>query len=148
MQVPVLIEPISGNGFRARTGEPLALTAEGATAEEALQKLRDLVNSRLAAGARLVTLQVPEEDNPWLKMAGMYKDDPLFDEWQQAIAENRRKADQDAADTEVVPLEVPLTEHPLAPFAGMLNKDDPLVQEWGQIIAENRRKADEEMNAQ
>ena len=29
MQIPVLIEPVAANGFRARSGEPLPLTAEG-----------------------------------------------------------------------------------------------------------------------
>ena len=36
MQIPILIEPIAGNGYRASGGEPLALTADGATHEEAL----------------------------------------------------------------------------------------------------------------
>lgn len=95
MQIPVLIEPVAGTGFRARGGEPLPLTAEGATPDEALQKLRELLQARLTGGTRLVALEVPDDDNPWLKMAGMYKDDPLFDEWQQAIAEYRRQIDED-----------------------------------------------------
>lgn len=33
--------------------------------------------------------------NPWLEFAEMFKDDPYFDEWQEAIAENRRKADRE-----------------------------------------------------
>jgi hypothetical protein len=40
-----------------------------------------------------------KKSNPWLAMAGMFKDDPLFDEWQAAIAEYRReqeKEDQNA----------------------------------------------------
>ena len=53
MDIPVLIEPVAGNGYRA-VGVGLApLTAEGATAEEALHRLRELLASRLAAGARL-----------------------------------------------------------------------------------------------
>jgi hypothetical protein len=95
MQLSVLIEPVPANGYRARCGEPLPLTAEGATPEEALQKLRELVQSRLMGGARLVTLEVPDGDNPWRQMAGMYKDDPLFDEWQRAIAEYRRQVEED-----------------------------------------------------
>jgi hypothetical protein len=31
--------------------------------------------------------------NPWLSGAGMFRDDPLFDEWQRAIAEYRREVD-------------------------------------------------------
>ncbi len=95
MQIPILIEPIAGNGYRARGGEPLALTAEGATAEEALEKLRDLLDHRLAGGAQLVPLEVPDSGNPWMKMAGIFKDDPLFDDWQQAIADYRQKVEDD-----------------------------------------------------
>lgn len=31
--------------------------------------------------------------NPWLDGAGMFRDDPLFDDWQRAIAEYRRETD-------------------------------------------------------
>jgi hypothetical protein len=33
----------------------------------------------------------PQRANPWLAGAGLFRDDPLFDEWQQAIAEYRRE---------------------------------------------------------
>jgi hypothetical protein len=95
MQIPVLVEPISGNGFRARSGEPLALTAEGATRDEALEKLRDLVQSRLVPGAEIVSLFVPGNQNPWVDMAGMFKDNPLFREVVEIMAEQRREADGD-----------------------------------------------------
>jgi len=40
-------------------------------------------------------MDVPEHENPWLKMAGMWdKDDPLVQEWKEIIAENRRKEDE------------------------------------------------------
>src|SRR5580700_1133680 len=32
-----------------------------------------------------------QSTNPWLEGAGMFRDDPLFDDWQQAIAEYRRE---------------------------------------------------------
>ena len=35
------------------------------------------------------------EGNPWAKMAGIFRDDPLFDEWVKIMRENRRKADED-----------------------------------------------------
>lgn len=95
MHLPVLIESVAGNGFRAQVGEPLALSAEGATADEALKRLHEMVNQRLAQGARLVTLNVPAEENPWVQCAGMFKDDPYFDDWQRAIAEYRRQVDED-----------------------------------------------------
>jgi predicted RNase H-like HicB family nuclease len=95
MKLTVLIEPVEKDGYRASSGEPLGLSAEGATPEEALGRLRQMLGTRLAAGARLVQIDVPAGENPWLRGAGMFKDDPLFDEWQQAIAERRRQLDED-----------------------------------------------------
>ena len=31
MQIPILIEPVAGNGFRFRGGEPFGLSVEGAS---------------------------------------------------------------------------------------------------------------------
>jgi hypothetical protein len=97
MQIPILIEPVAGNGFRSRGGEPFALSAEGATRAEVLAKLREQLQARLRDGAELLSLGVGERlaTNPWVEFAGMFKDDPYFDEWPQAIAENRRKMDED-----------------------------------------------------
>jgi hypothetical protein len=41
------------------------------------------------------SIEVPTADNPWVRLEGVYKDDPLFDEWQAAIAEYRRQVDLD-----------------------------------------------------
>lgn len=95
MQIPVLIEAVAGNGFRAQVGQPLALSAEGATADEALQRLHELVNHRLAQGAQLVPLEVAAAAKPWMQFAGMFKEDPYFEDWQRAIAEYRRQVDED-----------------------------------------------------
>lgn len=95
MQIPVLVEPTPGNGFRARSGEPLMLTAEGSTRDEALGQLRSLIQDRVAAGAQIVPLDVPSEEHPLAPFAGMLKDDPMFDEWQKAIEEYRRERDQE-----------------------------------------------------
>jgi predicted RNase H-like HicB family nuclease len=95
MQIPILIEPVAGNGYRARGCEPFGLTADGATREEALHKLEEQLRARLKTGAQIVSLEIAEQDNPWRQFAGMFEGDPLFDEWQAAIAENRRKADED-----------------------------------------------------
>jgi hypothetical protein len=97
MHIPILIEPVAGNGFRSRGGEPLGLSVEGATRQEVLDKLKKQLEDSLRSGTELVSLEVIESPalNPWLPFAGMFKDDPYFEEWQQAIADNRRKMDED-----------------------------------------------------
>lgn len=97
MEIPVLIESVAGNGYRAKSGEPLALNAEGATRDEALANLRQLVSQRLKAGAEMATLRLadPPQGNPWVEFAGMFKDDPYFEEVMEIMAENRRTMDAD-----------------------------------------------------
>jgi hypothetical protein len=95
VEIPVLIEAVQGNGYRASTGQPLSLVGEGATWEEALAKLQQALQARLAAGSQVVALQLPGTEHPLAQFAGMYKDNPLFDEWQEAIAENRRLEDEE-----------------------------------------------------
>jgi len=95
MEITVLIEPVAGNGYRAKTGDPLGLTAEGATADEALRTLKTLVAHRVAGGTQFVQLAVPGTASPWRRVAGMFENDPFFDEWQQAIAERRREMEDD-----------------------------------------------------
>lgn len=89
MRIPVLVEPVPGKGYRARAGEPFALEAEGSTRDEALSKLRELMTRRIESGAEIVSVEVPADENPWVSFAGMFRGDPLFDEWQAVIAERR-----------------------------------------------------------
>jgi predicted RNase H-like HicB family nuclease len=95
MHIPVLIQPVAGNGYRATGGQPFGFSAEGATRDEALQKLQLTIQDQLGTGAEIVSLEVPGVEHPLARFAGMFKDDPLFDEWQAAIAEHRRQADED-----------------------------------------------------
>lgn len=90
MQIPVLVEPTSPNTFRAITGGPLRLQTDAATREEAVRKLRDLVQRRLDAGAELVGIEVPASAHPLGEFAGMLKNEPLLGNWRDARAEYRR----------------------------------------------------------
>jgi len=96
MQIPVLIERIAGNGYRATGGQPFALTADGATRDEALGKLRQLIDRKLATGSDVVELEISPNENPWLKLAGTLDPaEPMVQEWLEVIKENRRKVDED-----------------------------------------------------
>jgi len=99
MHIPVLIEPMDSNGYRVTTGQPLGLTAEGATREEALGQLRQRLQHRLSAGAEIALVEIVSAPHPLAPYAGMFKDNPLFEAWQQAIADSRRLADEESVDS-------------------------------------------------
>lgn len=66
--------------------------ATGATKEEALKNLTQLLTQRLA-NAEIVSLEIepPKKEHPWMKFAGMFKDDPQFDEMMEYIEQERRE---------------------------------------------------------
>jgi hypothetical protein len=95
MQIPVLVERIRGNGYRARGKDPFALSAKGATREEALAKLRAKIQNRLKKGTELVGLEMGPPADPWAEFAGIFKDDPWIKDWKQSVQEYRQKVDDD-----------------------------------------------------
>lgn len=97
MQISVIIEPVSGSGFRVTGagGLSVGLTADGATAAEAIDRLADQVRSRVNAGAKLAELNVAANAAPWKKDAGYLHDEPLYEPWRKAMEESRRKLDED-----------------------------------------------------
>jgi len=72
------------------------VTVEADTREAALESMRGLIADRVQHGAMIAELDLPGGDNPWLAGAGMFRDDPSFDDWQQAITEYRRQVDETA----------------------------------------------------
>jgi predicted RNase H-like HicB family nuclease len=94
MEIPVLIEPNSSNGFRARTRDPFKLTAEGATPVEALRKLRELLQSSVASG-ELTLREVEPFSHPWDRFVGKWTDDDsLIAEWEKEVEAYRREVDE------------------------------------------------------
>ena len=92
MQIPVLIEPVAGSGYRACGIGPEAAVAEGKTDAEALESLRQNLESRINAGARIVYLEIPVQEQPLARAAGVFQpDDPLVQEWKEIMAENRTR---------------------------------------------------------
>ena len=94
MKIPILIESTSEQCYRATAGEPFEVSVEAETPAAALEKMKHLIDHRMAQGARIVALDLPDDANPWLEGAGMFRDDPLFDDWQRAIADYRREANK------------------------------------------------------
>ena len=94
MRIPILIEHLAGGVYRANGGSLFPFTTEGSSADEALHRFKEKLMEQRVGGAHIVSMEVPA-DNPWLAMAGIFRDDPTFDEWQEAIAENRRRDEAD-----------------------------------------------------
>jgi predicted RNase H-like HicB family nuclease len=72
-----------------------ACSVEGRTREEVLENAR-LAIERTLIGMEVATVEVdlPKTSNPWLQTAGIFKDDPLFDEMLAEVASNRRSSDE------------------------------------------------------
>jgi len=92
---PVLIEQEQDSYKAMVWGLPDCQTT-GKTREAALVSLRQLLEARLE-NAELVSLDIerPQSDNPWMKLAGKYKDDPQFDQMLDYIQAYRCKLDQE-----------------------------------------------------
>jgi hypothetical protein len=98
MDVPVIIEPVNGNGYRVigAGGLSLGLTAEGATAGEAIERLAEQIRTRVHAGATLAQVSVAAGSAPWKQDAGYLQDEPLYEAWCEAMEEYRGKLDEDS----------------------------------------------------
>src|SRR5262245_35996571 len=98
MTISILVEP-SPIGFRAITGGPLDLSAEAASAAEALTALQAKINSRFEQGAIIVHHPVPASQAP-ISLVPL-AENPLFDAWLEAIEEYREEKElQDRATYE------------------------------------------------
>ena len=97
VEIPVIVEPVTGNGYRATGagGLSVGLAAEGATAAEAVDRLSDQVRMRVNAGAKLAELNIAANAAPWTPDAGYLQDDPLYEPWRAAMEEYRRQLDED-----------------------------------------------------
>src|SRR5438270_12448956 len=95
MQIPVFVRQLKNNGYRARGTKPFAISARGATREEALAKLRMKIEARLKQGTELVGLEIGPQAHPWMAFAGMFADDPAIDDWVQSMAEYRQQVEDD-----------------------------------------------------
>ena len=74
--------------------------AIGDTEEHAIDSLRQVLNDRLTH-SKILQLEIPQQPgqpimqsaNPWIKFAGVFKDDPMFDDMLESIAEYRQEID-------------------------------------------------------
>jgi hypothetical protein len=98
MELTVVVEQVEGNGYRASSGEPIPMSADGASREEAVLKLQESVAARVAAGLEIIRIRVPT----FTPVKPLWPDDEFTRAWLEGIAEARRQA-----DAEVLPWETP-----------------------------------------
>jgi hypothetical protein len=51
--------------------------------------LKEQLQPRLRIGAEIVSLELAPEPHPLSEFVGIFKDDPMLEEWKQAMAEYR-----------------------------------------------------------
>ena len=68
--------------------------ATGDTREDALKSINQLLTTRLE-NAEVVEQEIalPKSENPWIKFAGMYKNNPLFNDMISEMEAYRREVD-------------------------------------------------------
>lgn len=90
----VIIEEIKAGLYSATLWGLPDCKVTGATREEALTNVRQVLTARLEK-AEIVSLEmeIPKPEHPWMKFAGKYKDDPYFDEMLEDIKALRRERD-------------------------------------------------------
>jgi hypothetical protein len=96
MQVPVAVEPTRLGGFRAESVPPFGAVAEGNTREEAVSKIEVELNKQVEQGKVVMVEVRAKANNPWSRIAGSLKDNPLLDEWKAAMEEFRKQCDLEA----------------------------------------------------
>ena len=74
----------------------MELTAQGDSPGSALRNLRDLIETRIASGSVLTTIEVPGTPAGRHPGAGIYRDEPLFDRWRAAIDTYRQEIEDDS----------------------------------------------------
>ena len=80
----VFLQRMAEDGYEATPFLFPNCVAVGKTRDEALANLKAALDGRLSQG-EIVTVEAGEPEHPWLKWAGMFKDDPTFDEFLDEI---------------------------------------------------------------
>ncbi|NEP61150.1 MAG: type II toxin-antitoxin system HicB family antitoxin [Symploca sp. SIO2G7] len=90
----ILVENQDQDLFRAIVLGLPDCQVEGANKEEAIANIDKLLRERLAK-ADIISLEVesPNSEHPWMQFAGMYANNPLFEEVLADIATYRQEMD-------------------------------------------------------
>jgi len=88
MQYTVVVQPRRNGGFTASVPTLPGCRSQGTTEDEAVAKIGAAIAKQLKH-AKIVQIEVGQNGviphNPWDKIIGMFKDDPIFDEVDREI---------------------------------------------------------------
>ena len=92
----ILIEQETEGKYQAMVLGWEECKAEGNSREEVITNITRVVGDRLEKGELIsLVIQPSKPEHPWMKFAGMYKDNPLFDEVVAYMEADRRALDQE-----------------------------------------------------
>ncbi len=99
MKYNAMVEDTNSDGYTATVLGWPSCSATGATKDEALGQLRQVIQARLSR-VEIVPIEVDVSENghPLARFAGMFKDDDLFDEFVEDMAAYRREVDAEMVD--------------------------------------------------
>jgi predicted RNase H-like HicB family nuclease len=105
MQYQVFVQKPTDQTFMASVVGLPNITANGITEKEAIDRLKSILDAQFKNG-KLVTIDIdvpseksPGKSDPWITNAGIFKDDPTFDDF---LAEMKAYRD-DVDSAEVYP---------------------------------------------
>jgi hypothetical protein len=113
LKMTLLLEPLISGGVAASVLEFPACRVEAATRELAIAQVRQQIVALLNTvellpiqiSAAEITQSQTETENPWIKFAGMFQDDPDFAKIAAAIRAEREVDDNTEVDPAVYRLE-------------------------------------------
>jgi hypothetical protein len=102
MTYKVLVTKQHDSRYTARALVLPDVVASGTTEAEAVDHLRDAL-ADLQTGSRVVDVDLAlldfAQENPWLRFAGMWADDPDWELFQGAVVAERREIDEQSQST-------------------------------------------------
>ncbi len=100
MTYRILVEKNRAGGFQATALDLPEIRVVAGSREQALAELRATLAERFST-AEIVELEIPQaspqKEHSWKRFAGVFEDEPLFDEVQEAIEADRRADGEDNA---------------------------------------------------
>ena len=98
MQYQVFVKNQSDQHFVASVIGIPTISVDGQTEAEAISNVKIALESQLATG-KVVTIEIDQieikpEPAPAMKHAGIFENDPTFDDWMEKLADIRRIANE------------------------------------------------------